>query len=617
MIPPESHRTSGKVRFADFVLDLGAGEIHRGRHKVVLQDKPFQLLKALAARPGKTVTREELRRELWDENTFVDFDNNLNAAVKKLRDALGDSADRPRFVETVPRKGYRFIAETTVERAAAPRPAGRSRRAALAAAAGVLAGLALLVLWAGARRTGPPSGRAMLLVLPFENLTGDPAEDYLSDGLTEDTITHLARLDPGRLGVIARLSAMTYKATAKSPGEIADELGVGYVLHGGVQRVGDRLRVTAQLVETGGESLIWAEIYDLGPDELAEGRDRVVARVAGSLAVELLPRDRLAGARAGTLRAEAYRHYLRGRHRWHEFDADGYLAAVEHFRRALAEDPGYAAAHAALADAYNLLAFAGELGHADAFARARAAAEAALAIDERLAEAHNALAFAELYGEWDLAGARAGFERAIELAPGYAMAYHWYAGALAAAGDHDAAIAAMERSLELDPVSLSVLSDLAWYYIYADLYEEAVEICRRTLERSPGYGWAKSGLIQALRELGRTEEARTLALEVFAGRDERVVAALGLADPAAALESATRAALELRLAGSPDPAEALDVARQYATLGEPDAAFGWLERAFEFRDPWLVFLEVDPQLDPLHGDPRFTDLSRRIGLRAE
>jgi TolB-like protein/DNA-binding winged helix-turn-helix (wHTH) protein/Tfp pilus assembly protein PilF len=615
-------RTSRRVaRFGPFEADLSTGELRRDGRAIPLQEKPFHLLAKLLERPGELVTREELQSRLWGDETFVDFDNNLNAAVKKLRDALGDSANRPAYVETLPRRGYRFVApvETTeagAEASATAEPAGArrgSRNLALVALL-VLAAVAAWVIFGGPTGTVATSGRVLLAVLPFDNLGGE-ADAYFADGLTEEMITHLGRLQPRRLGVIARLSAMTYRGTDKPLEEIARELNVDYVLQGGVRRSDGRVRITAQLVQASDRSLLWAETYDFEPDEIFEIQSSVAERVARSLAIELLPDDRGVLVRAGTTSTRAYEAFLQGRHQWHTFTYDGYTRAVGYFEQALAADPSYALAHAGIADAYNLLAFTGRMNHAEAFARAASAASAALALDPELSEAHNALAFALLYDDWDFEGAQQSFERAVSIDPCCAMAYHWYAGVLAALERHDEAIAAMERSLELDPVSLSVISDLGWYYLFADRWDEGVVVCRRTLEMSPGYGWARSCLEMGYVRLGRFDDARTLILE-SGGLDADDRATLEAAEAAVAVQSAYRLRLRATLEAAPneDALYPLNMAKLHALLDERDEAFRWLERSLAERDPWMVFLAVDPTFDTLHDDPRFAEMARRIGL---
>ncbi len=611
-----------------FEVDLESGGLRRDGRRIALQEKPFQLLAALLERPGKLVSREALRDKLWPD-VFVDFDGNLNAAVKKLREALGDSATRPRYVETVPRRGYRLIAAVGPA-AADDRPPRRRRggffrsSAAAAAVAGVAALGAVLAVAAAAgwlrprgsagetSRHGGSSERIMLAVLPFDNLSGDAGRDYLSDGITEEILTVLGRLRPDRLGVIARITAMTYKGTSRSIAEIGRELGVAYVLEGSVRGSGSRARVTAQLIAVADQTHLWAETYDVELDDLLAVEARIARSIGRSLALELLADDPLAASSLATSIPAAHDHYLRGRHQWNRFTAEGNVLAIAELGKAIELDPAYAQAHAALADAYNLHAFDGDGSPADWFARARRSAERALALEPDLAEAHNSLAFAVLYGDYDPATADPIFRRARELAPNYAMSYHWHAGALAALGRHEEAIAAALQAFELDPLSLSVKSDLGWYYLFAGRWDQAARECRATLEMSPGHGWATACLIEAELQTGNHPEAARLALDQLRdrGRDLPEVESL----PAgAAVEAIQRHHLERELARG-DDADALWRAILYTRLSQPDQAIRWLERAFEQHRPWLVFLRVDPRLAPLRGHPRFETLAARLRI---
>ena len=602
------------VRLRAFEVDLDSGELRRDGRRVALQEKPFQLLAALLETPGKLVSREALRQALWPD-VFVDFDGNLNAAVKKLREALGDSATEPSYVETVPRRGYRLIAPVEPVKPATqdaavstPRRAGLPRAAAVGGLMGVTLALAVAAGWLRPAEPNPASSpkaigpRTMLAVVPFDNLSGDAGRDYLSDGMTEEILTVLGRLDPDRLGVIARLTAMTYKGTDKPVAEIARELGVDVVLEGSVRFSGERLRITAQLISADDQTHLWAESYDAELGDLLDVQARIARRIGRSLALELLPGDPAVADRLATPVPAAYDHYLRGRHQWHRFTDEGNVQAIAELTRAIELDPAYAQAHAALADAYNLHAF--DDSPAVWLAKARASAEHALALDPDLAEAHNALAFALLYGDYDPAAADPIFRRARELAPGDAMIPHWHAGALAALGHHDEAIAAVRQALELDPLSLSVQSDLGWYYLFARRWADAERECRATLEASPGYSWATIGLIEALIQQGKHAPAVSYMLEQLEAKGQAVPDLEGL-PAAAAMEHLLRHLLEAELAKSDEDADPLWRAILYGRLGQPDPGLDWLERAAERHEPWLVFLRVDPRFEPLADHPRF------------
>jgi TolB-like protein/DNA-binding winged helix-turn-helix (wHTH) protein len=624
----------GSRRFADYEVDLDAGELRRDGVRVPLQEKPLQLLAVLLDRAGEVVARDELRRHLWPD-VHVDFDGSLNAAVKKLRGALGDSARQPRFVATVPKRGYRFVgpaaedAEADASEAAAPQTMPPpSRRWLLPAAVALASAVAVAVAAGWLRPAEPPArprGKAALVVLPFENLSGDPARDYVSDGMTEEMIAVLSRLRPQELAVIARITSMTYRGTDKPVAEIGRELGVDYVLDGSVRGDAEQARITVQLIEVEGQTHLWAESYDTGLGAAGTGgllavQGEIARRIAGSLALHLLD-DPVAASRQATVVKEAYDRYLRGRYQWNRFTAEGHRIAIRDFQRAIELDPGYAEAYAGLADAYNLYAFEGDGSPVEWFRRAREAAEKALNLDPELATAHNSLAFAVLYGDYDAVTADPIFRRALDLHPNYAMGYHWHAGALAALGRHDEAVRAVRRAVELDPLSLSVRSDLGWYYLFADRWAEAAEACQATLEMSPGYGWALGCLIEASERLGEHRAAVDLAVDrlraagLYPGSDpDSEAPGFDAMPPGEAMDAILAIHLDHELARADGGRDPFLRAVLHGRQGDLDRALDGLEEAYERHDPWLVFSRVDPRLDPLHGHPRFEALVSRMRI---
>ena len=329
MLPLE-RRSSNVKRFGTFEVDVRARELRKGGIRIRLQDQPFEILAVMLDRPGEVVTREELRQRLWPAGTFVDFEHSLNAAIKRLRAALGDDADNPRFVETLHRRGYRFIAAVESE----GQPVQQSARRAAAAA-----------------KPAADSVNVRLVVLPFANLSNDPTQEYFSDGLTEEMITQIGRLCPGRLGVIARTSSMLFKRSAKSASEIGRELSADYLLEGSVRGDGDRIRITAQLIETRTEVHLWAETYDRSLGETLNLQTDVAAHIARSLAMELVPDQVDVLGRATPRRTEAYQAYLKGRYHWNRGSFEGARSAISYYERALDLDPDFAAAHSAMARA--------------------------------------------------------------------------------------------------------------------------------------------------------------------------------------------------------------------------------------------------------------------------
>src|SRR5215470_392810 len=386
------------VRFANCEVDLPAGEIRKAGIRIHIQHQPFRILEALLERPGEVVTREELRSRIWPNESFGDFDQALNIAVTKLRNALGDSAERPRFIETLPRRGYRFIADVQQP------PASAS-----------------IV------------GKKMLVVLPFDNLNGDPGQEYFVDGLTEELIAQLGQLNPKRLGVIARTSAVQYKATKKSIREIAKELNVEYVLEGSVRREGERVRITAQLIQVVDQTHLWSQSYDREMRDILGVQQDVARHVGRAMAFELFPEHPGPRIPAVTDPA-AHEALLRGRFYWGQRSEEAVKKAIEFFEQALALDPRLAPAYSGLADCSTLLCWFGALTPNEAGPRAGDAAKRALELDATQSEAHASLALVHYWYEWDWARAEDEFRRAIALNPSYAAAHHWYSAYLTSLG---------------------------------------------------------------------------------------------------------------------------------------------------------------------------------------
>src|SRR5262245_25663349 len=409
--------------FGSFEVDLESGELRRQGVKIKLQDQPFRLLALLLERAGEVVTREELRDELWPADTFVDFDHSLNTAVRKLREALGDSAETPRFVETLARRGYRFMAPVAEQgptaqpapsadvEVAAPSPPLTTRWPPFArrvvVIAAVLSSAALVAYWVGGRpRARPQPARLTLAVLPFDNLSGDADQEYLSDGLTEEMITQLGRLEPNRLKVLARSSTWKYKRAVRDIGQLRRELGADYVLEGSLRRAGERVRVTAQLVKVDDQAQVWAETYERDLRDALIVQSEVAEAVARTITVTLTPAAQTRLARARPINAEAYEDYLRGRFFWNRRTEAALKQALGYFREAIAADPEYAPAYSGLADSYLSLgasSIVGGLPPRQAMPEAKAAALKALQIDGTLAAAHTSLAMVQLLYEWDFA----------------------------------------------------------------------------------------------------------------------------------------------------------------------------------------------------------------------
>ncbi|HSE98750.1 MAG TPA: hypothetical protein VLD57_10850, partial [Blastocatellia bacterium] len=488
--------------------------------------------------------------------------------------------------------------------------------AAFIVAAVALAAIALFVWQRTGAHRAPADRKIMLAVLPFENLSGDSGEDYFSDGLTEEMIAQLGRLHPERLGVIARTSAMTYKGEKKDIQQIARELNVDYVLEGSVRRADDRVRITAQLIQASDQTHMWADTYERNRSSALTIQSEVAAHIARALEFELLPESRSASPPGSTSNPEAFDLYLRGRYLLNKASRDSVLRSLEYFEQAVAKDPQYALASAALADAYRLLAMYYTIAPREASVKAKEAASRALQLDEMVAEAHVAMGSLLFRFDRDYAGAESSFRRAIELNPSYGLAHHDYGWFLVAMGRMDEGLAEMKLARQLDPLSPLANSDVGWVYLHARRYDEAIKQIKLTLELEPDFGSALACLERAYLYKGMHGEALETARKemVHAAATPQELAALDKLAPPEALKQVQRWKLNRRLeAAKKRMISPYSFAMLYASLGERDAAFEYLERAFEERDPMLVSMKVDPAFDPLRSDPRFNDLLRRTG----
>jgi TolB-like protein/Tfp pilus assembly protein PilF len=566
-----------------YEADLRVRELRKHGLRLKLQDKPFEILAVLLEHPGELVTREDLRQRLWSADTFVDFEHSLSIAVHKLRQVLGDSAENPRFIETLPRRGYRFIA---------PVQQPELRRAA---------------------------GKAMLAVLPFENLNSDPEQEYFSDGLTEEMITQLGRLNPQRLGVIARTSVMRYKRSEKPVAQIGPELGVDYVLEGSVRRAGKRVRVTAQLIQVSDQTHLWAETLERNLKDILALQREVAERIARSLAVELLPGDSPLAVRSSTGNSEAYELYLRGRYHWNKRTEEGFAKAIDYFGRAIELDKAFAPAYAGLADAYNIFGLYGALPPQQAYGRAKEAAHKALEIDSRLAEAYCSRAFATLQYDWDWKSAEKSYQRALELNPNYATAHHWHGLGLMETAQFERAQSAMERALRLDPLSVVINSHLGWLFYFSRQFDQAIAQLQRTLDLEPEYPLALYFLGMAYEQRGVLEPAIDSLRKATerSGRHPGGLSALVHALASAGKRGeALRVLEELHSLASQRHVSPYFVAFAHAGLGNRQEAINWLEKACAERSGWMLHLAIEPAFDSLRGQPDFQALMLRTNPMA-
>ena len=649
--------SSRLVRFGVFEADLQFCELRKHGLRLKLPDQPLQALAMLMEKPGAVVTREELRNRLWPGDTFVDFDHGLNNAVMRLREALGDSSENPRFIETIPRRGYRFIAQVEEVSSAFPPstdsadgPIGnasavpllsksgklkgvsvdktkRSRWLVLPRLAFVLITLAVIVGVSSqiavhyARGVDPSKVKSdrspSLVVLPLENLSGDKDQDYFADGMTDELIANLAKIRS--LRVISRSTAMAYKGTRKPLSQIARELNVDAVVEGTVLRAGDRVRITAELVQVATDRHLWAETYESTLGDVLALQNHVSSAIVDEIRINLRAEDKARLAKNPAVRPEAYESYLKGRYYWNKRSDEGFNKAIAYFQEATRKDSQYALAFAGLADCYGVIGatIIGTVSSAEAAPKAKAAAIRALEIDPSLAEAETSLATAKFNYDWDWSGAASGFKKAIELNPSYATAYQRYSLYLAAMGRFPDSLDQINKARELDPLSISINWSLGWRLYLARQYDRAIEQLLNTADMDPSYELPHLVLGQAYeqkRDFARSIPQLQKAAELSHGSPLMVS---GLAHGYAVAGNRTEAEKLLHKLMTDSTKHYVSpyyIAIVYAGIGKTEQAMDWLERAYADRSNGLVFLKVDPQLDSLRTNPRFKALQARLHL---
>jgi len=574
---------SGVIRFGEYEADLRSAELRKRGTRIKLPGKSFEVLALLLEHPGELVTREELRARLWPADVFVDFEHNLNTAVGRLRDALRDSAEKPRFIETLPRRGYRWIARLPET---PPRVPSSARRIKLA-------------------------------VLPLENLSGDPAQEYFSDGMTEELITQLAGLAPERLGVTARTSAMHYKGARKDIARIGRELGVDYLVEGSVRRADDRIRISAQLIQVSDQTHLWANSFDGGLGDILKVQEEVARAIARQIEVTVSPASERWLRRAPAVNPEAYDAYIKGLYHFSHFNPSGLNKAVEYFGLAIEKDPQYAPAHAKLATTHALMGFWGYAPASEAMPKAEKAALAALQVEDTHADAHGALAWVHWSYHWNLAEAEREFERAVELAPNDPL-HHWFLAAFLGSmrEDHQRAIAEAELAQELDPLSVLIQSSAGWVFYWARHYDRTIAQSRKALEMDPNCIPAYYTLGLALLVKSSFDEAIAALVEAtHRFGDHTSLGYLGMAYGLAGRREEARqvlAQLEQRAASQKVPPFCF--AWVQLGLGENQTALDWIEKAYAAHTPIVLWLRCAPTMDPLRSEPRYEQLLARLNL---
>jgi TolB-like protein/DNA-binding winged helix-turn-helix (wHTH) protein/Flp pilus assembly protein TadD len=637
MEPPAQ---AARLRFGPFEADLRSGELRKHGVRLKTQDQPFQVLALLLEHAGDIVTREELRQRLWPVDTFVDFDTGLNSAVKKLRDVLADSADQPRYIETIPRRGYRFIAplvdpspatvpssEPETPEIASSRPVSSVVPAAesfsLTRLRLLFAAAVLLLLFVAVflvhRNTGGGARRPAiksLAVLPLKNLSGDASQEYLADGMTEALIGRLSEIH--NLRVVSRTSATRFKDTHLSVPEIARTLQVDAIVEGSVIRDGNRIRVHAQLIRAATDEHFWSEAYDREPRDVLSLQSDVAQSIARKVEITISGEEHARLSAARTVDPEAYEAYLKGRYYWNKRTADSMPKAALYFEQAISKDPGFGAAYSGLADCNSGLAWHGFMSPAEVLPKAYAAAQKAVEIDPQSAEAHASLALV-LEHKWDWAGAEVEFKRALELNPQYANAHHWYGDYLSIQGRHDEALVEAKHALELDPLNLMIGTWVGLRYYLARRYDVAIEQNRNTVDLDPNFAAAHlilgEGYVQQGKHKEGLDELRKAAS--LSGDSPLYIAQVGVS---LALTRERKEALriirELQDISGKRYVSPYGVAQIYAALNDKEQTYRWLEIALRDRAVWMSYLAVDPVFDSIRSEARFRDFLRRVGLSA-
>jgi TolB-like protein/DNA-binding winged helix-turn-helix (wHTH) protein/Tfp pilus assembly protein PilF len=644
------------LHFGVFEVDLKACELRKDGLRLKLPEQPFQVLAVLLENPGEIVTRDELRNRLWQGDTFVDFDHGLNNAVMRLREVLGDSSDNPRFVETIPRRGYRFIAPVAgsfIPSPSAPReeletahgstqaarpqmveppafetpsePASTRQRSSVTRLTILVAAVLMAsALGAGLLHYRPfgvektvPARNKSLIVLPLENLSGDKDQEYFADGMTDDLIANLAKIRS--LRVISRSTAMAYKGTRKPLSQIASELNVDAVVEGTVLRVGNRVRITAELVQVSTDRHLWADTYEGQMGDILALQNRVSSAIVNEIRINLTPEEEQRLASNPEIAPEAYENYLKGRYYWNKRSDENLTKAIAYFEQATRQDQHYALAYAGLSDCYAIISaeIFGTMPAAEAAPKAKAAALRALDIDPTLAEAGTSLATVKFNYDWDWNGAAEGFANAIQRNPSYATAYQRYSLYLMAMGRLQDSFDQINKARELDPLSISINFSLGWRLYMARQYDRAIQQLRNTLEMDPSYELPHLVLGLSYAQRGDFDLAipeLRKAVELSHGTPLMISALANAYARSGNKPEAEKLLAELVSQAKKQYVSPYYFAVVYVGLGEPERALDWLEKAFADRSNGLVFLKVEPELDDLRSNPRFIALQLKLNF---
>ncbi|HTC93140.1 MAG TPA: tetratricopeptide repeat protein [Terriglobales bacterium] len=658
MAPQTQESLQETMRFDVYEANLRSGELRKHGLRVPLEEKPFQALVVMLRHANEVVTREELRHQLWPADVFIDFTHSLNTVIAKARRALNDTAENPRFIETVGRHGYRFIAKVVIEmpKAATPpdlqvivktegvpahppgveiapwpnsAPAGSAKNGLARTGsfkAGVAVGATLIVLviltigvsnpwgWRDRLLGRPTHAIRSLAVLPLENLSGDPAQEYFADGMTDELTTDLAQI--GSLRVISRTSSMQYKYAHKSLSQIAQELNVDAVVEGSVERTGNHVKIRAQLIEGPTDRHLWAESYESDLRDVLSLQGNVARDIARKIQVELTPTEKPAQAASTQINPAAYDAYLLGRYYWEKRNQQGLKKSIDYFNQAIAIDPNYALAYSGLADSYHVIGNYGIMPADEAVVKSEAMAQKALSIENNLAEAHAVLADSFTTYHWDWAAAEPEYKRAIELNPNYSTVRQWYAEYLNAMGRTQEALVEIKQAQEVDPVSLTTNAVMGRVFFMARQYDAAIAQCKKTIAMNPSHPRAYVYLARVYEQKGMYQEAwmNYHKSRVLMGYEPD-----SQADQAPPKALDTQSFWKQRLAWAQTDLKhgrnaSFDLAVAYTNLGDKNRAFQWLEKSYQEHSGWMAELKINPMNDPLRSDPRFQSLLKRMKL---
>jgi TolB-like protein/DNA-binding winged helix-turn-helix (wHTH) protein/Tfp pilus assembly protein PilF len=662
------------IRFGeDFALDLRPRRLRRGSHVFKLERIPLEILVLLLEHRGEIVSRDEIVARIWGSDVFLDTDNSIRGAIRKVRQALKDDPETPRFIQTVTGRGYRFIApiispekertteppkpEASVvstgkqsfvsepdtwsqggslglmdqeqERTAGQVPGTETARGQLhrrarkwlfvgLASLAVVSILSLLAFW-GWRRSRVPAvfqRKTVLAVLPFDNLSRDPDQEFFSEGLTEEMIAQVGKLNRDRLKVVARSSVAKYKGSTLTAREIGNELNADYLVQGSIRRSSGRIRITVQLIKARDQIDVWTESYDRELKDVLAVQDSVVRSIASEIHIALTEEQEERLATPRQISPEAYEAYLKGRYYWNKRTGESMQKAEQYFEQAIDRDPSYAAAYSGLADCNSGLTWHGFKSPAEALPKAYAAARKALEINPESAEAHASLGLAMTH-RWDWTGAEAEFRRALQLDPQYANAHHWYGDYLSIRGRHGEALAEAKHALELDPLNLMISTWLGLRYYMARDYSHAIDQNRNSVELDPNFAAAHLLLGEDYRGAGLHSEAVNELKKAasLSGDSPLYTAQVAVA---LAVEGrsgdALRIAHELEAISTKRYVSPYGLAQIYAASNKKEDAFKWLQAAYEDHAVWMGYLAVDPIFDRYRSDERFKDLLRSVGL---